>query len=209
MSIRGRNIAQPGGQVIGGMVYMLSLRTFLPPERISADPNRSHAHIGRRLQVAGHILKHNCALWAQIKALYERLIDFWLWLGDVITGDYVKNSFKMLTYSKAFHDPQGVSYVCIGKDDFPSWKFFQGLVQDWVGLQHLNVNIVNVVKKCLGIDVVAVHQAAQGRAIVPEVFFLYFEGFTRFHIKEVGNKRFHSHINLSEQFGRGAIKRII
>ena len=55
----------------------------------------------------------------------------------------------------------------------------------------------------------AVHQAAQGRAVITEVTLLHFEGFIGFHIKEVGDKGFHTHINLCEQVGRGTIKRII
>jgi hypothetical protein len=92
-------------------------------------------------------------------------------LGDVSGEDDVEDQGKKLFDTQAAQDLLSMGKVAAGEDSFLEGDGLQKIGQRGVGTKLIfDTDVMNVFQVFLRVDALVDHQAAEGRAIVPDVF---------------------------------------
>jgi len=126
-----------------------------------------------------------------------------------VGSDNVEDIVEMVRDAEPFGNLDRMGVRPVGENVLAPRQGFNGAAEIRIGIDPGMVDIVDIFKKVVGIDVVLDHQAAQGRAVLPVVGFLDRAGIVVGDIQDPRHIFADLAVNLRKQVRVPRIKRVV
>ena len=157
----------------------------------------------------GDVLNHRGDGGFDTVALDEPLVRLRVRLGKQPGRPNVEHVLEMVAHTESGHDEAGIGRRGAGKHELAAVQTAQSLIQRRARRYRLDVDIVHVAEKRIGVGVEALHHAAQSAAVAGDEVAPHRAGLVRADAERALDKCADAPVDLPKQVVMGWIERVV
>ncbi len=169
----------------------------------------AHAHLMGRFEIAHVIFEHCGGAGNHIRFgkndVKGLALGFWAVVGMFDAKDRIKTPAE----PTGLQDPFGVGGCAVGLDDPLSGQRLDPVRKQGIGLQLVEIDVMDIHKERVRVDVVIGHQPGKRGAVIAPVVFTQLVGLVFINAQRGHHVVFHLDFDLIKQPHRGMVERIV